>query len=140
MGPLHGFFFPTNWQNTTRNLQIYDWIYDSFLIIIMTCDLLQCLVVLDKSHKILITKKKRGTKLQRQLHKDATYMNYFIHPNQVTWHCHFAIDFMTKKCSNIIYICLNYYYFNNKIVILYIFTVFLFSLNSTYTMLTCVVT
>jgi hypothetical protein len=40
------------------------------------CNLLQCLVTLDKSHKILVAKKKCGTKLQRQLHKDVTYMNF----------------------------------------------------------------
>ncbi len=26
--------------NTTRNLQIYDWIYESFLVIVTACDLL----------------------------------------------------------------------------------------------------
>ncbi len=33
------------------NIQL---IYNPFLVVITTCDLLQCLVTLDKSHKILI--------------------------------------------------------------------------------------
>jgi hypothetical protein len=34
----------------------------------------------------------------------------FTHPNQLTWHWHFVIDFTTKQCSLIIYIYLKNIY------------------------------
>jgi hypothetical protein len=40
----------------TRNLQINDLIYDWFLVINDTCNLLQCLIALDKLHKLSIVK------------------------------------------------------------------------------------
>jgi hypothetical protein len=42
----------------------------------MTCNLLQCLVALDKLHKISIEKEIRGTPLKRQLHYDVTNTNF----------------------------------------------------------------
>jgi hypothetical protein len=43
-------------SNTTRNLQINNWIFNYFLIIIITLDLLQGLVTLNKLYKILVAK------------------------------------------------------------------------------------
>jgi hypothetical protein len=62
--------------NIIRNLQIYDWIHDSFLDVITTCDLLRCLVTLDKLHKIIVEKTIHGIELQRYSHKDAIYTNF----------------------------------------------------------------
>jgi hypothetical protein len=46
------------------------------VVIITYYDLLQGLVTLDKSHKIIVAKTICGTKLQWQSHKHATYMNF----------------------------------------------------------------
>jgi hypothetical protein len=57
-------------------LQIYDYIYNSFLVIITTCELLQCLVTLDKTHKIPLTKDNTWHQVIMVVHKDVIYMNF----------------------------------------------------------------
>jgi hypothetical protein len=57
-------FFLNITKVTMRNLQINNWIYDLFLVVIITYDLIYGLITLDKSLKILVAKNKYGTKLQ----------------------------------------------------------------------------
>jgi hypothetical protein len=51
----------------------------------------------------------------------------------------YIIRFMIQKCSRIMYMYLNIYNFIITIIILSIFILLLISLNSTCTMLTCVI-
>jgi hypothetical protein len=46
--------------------------------------------------------------------------------------CKYMIGFKTQKCNCIIYIFLNIYYLNNKIIILYIYIIVNFNIFNLY--------
>ncbi len=65
---------------------------------------------MDKSHKILIAKKKYV----------ATNWNGGYIKMQLTWHHHFVTNFMTQPCSHIIYVYLNIHELDIQKLLLFI--------------------
>lgn len=131
-------------QDITRNLHINDFFFQ--LSFNHKCHMwIQfALVALNKLHKISITKKKCGTKLQWQLHEDVTYMN--ILSIQISLRGIIILQLLLRLRNVValfIYILFKYLLFKykNKNIILYLQVIILIiSLISTYKLLTHVIT
>jgi hypothetical protein len=124
---------------TTRNLQINNWIINWFFVIITTCDLLQSLIISNKSYKILVIKDNKKHQVAMVVTWKCDLHEFSIYPNQHVWHHHFATNFMTTQCNLYLLKHLLFTYLNN-IFKIFIFILLLISLNSTNIMLTCVIT